>query len=362
MKTRAAVVSGKSGRFEIMDIELADPRDDEVLVRIVGVGVCHTDLICRDQMYPVRFPAVFGHEGSGVVERVGARVSKVQPGDHVVLSFRSCGRCRSCRRGDPTHCPDIFGCNFGGTRPDGSPTVHLHGTPIFGSFFSQSSFAAWALAHESNTVKVPKDAPLELLGPLGCGVQTGAGAVLNTFKPPVGSSLAIFGCGSVGLAALMAASAVGCTRIIAVDINAARLDLAREIGATHAFDPRRCNVVEEIQRLGGADFSLECTANPAVFRQALDCLAVPGVCGLVGAAPMGTEVTFDMNAIFFGRTVLGIVEGQSVPDDFIPRLVELHASGRLPLEKIVRFYALDEIDQAVRDTESGRVVKAVLRP
>lgn len=362
MRTRAAVVAAKAGRFELRDVELAEPREDEVLVRIVGVGVCHTDLICRDEVYPVRFPAVFGHEGSGVVERVGARVSKVKPGDHVVLSFRSCGQCPPCRRGDPSHCANIFTHNFGGTRPDGSPTVHLHGTPIFGSFFGQSSFAAWALAHESNTVKVPQEAPLELLGPLGCGVQTGAGAVLNTFKPQAGSSLAIFGCGSVGLAALMAASAVGCTRIIAVDINPARLDLARELGATAAFDPSRCNVVEAIQQLGGTDFSLECTGLPAVFRQAVESLAVPGVCGLVGVAPLGTEVTFDMNSIFFGRTVVGIVEGQSVPDDFIPRLVALHARGKLPLEKIVRFYALDEIDQAVRDTECGRVVKAVLRP
>ncbi|TXG79978.1 MAG: NAD(P)-dependent alcohol dehydrogenase [Rhodocyclaceae bacterium] len=362
MKTRAAVVSDKCGRFEVSEVELAEPRDDEVLVRIAGVGVCHTDLICRDQLFQMSLPALFGHEGSGVVEKVGARVAKVQPGDHVVLTFRACGLCTACKRGDPTHCPAIFGCNFGGTRADGSATVHQHGVPIFGNFFGQSSFAAYALANEANTVKVPKDAPIELLGPLGCGIQTGAGAVLNTFKPDAGSSIAVFGCGSVGLSAIMAANAVGCTTIVAVDINPARLELARELGATHAFDPTACKVVDEIQKLGGADFSLECTAIPAVFRQAVDCLAVPGVCGLVGAAPMGTEVTFDMNAIMFGRSIVGIIEGQSVPDHFIPKLVKLYQQGRLPLEKIVRFYTLDEIDQAVRDSESGKVVKAILRP
>ncbi len=363
MKTKAAVVSEKSGKFQVTEVELAELRDDEVLVRIVGVGVCHTDLICRDQLYPVSFPAVFGHEGSGVVERVGARVGKVQPGDHVVLTFRACGQCVACKRGDPTHCPNIFGCNFGGARSDGSPTIHHQGVPIFGNFFNQSSFAAYAIASEANTVKVATDVPLELLGPLGCGIQTGAGAVLNTFKPAAGSSIAIFGCGSVGLSALMAAKAVGCTTIIAVDINPARLALARELGATHAFDPKRCNVVEEIQKLGGgADFSLETTAIPAVFRQAVDCLTVPGVCGLVGAAPMGTEVTFDMNSIMFGRSVVGIIEGQSVPDHFIPKLVDLYRQGSLPLEKIVGFYAFDEIDQAVRDSENGKVVKAILRP
>lgn len=229
-------------------------------------------------------------------------------------------------------------------------------------FFNQSSFAAYALANEVNTVRVPKDVPLELLGPLGCGVQTGAGAVINALKPAAGSSIAVFGCGSVGLAAVMAAAAMGCTSIIAIDLNQERLDLARDLGATLALDPRECQVVEEMQKLGGVDFSLECTGIPAVFRQAVDCLAVPGVCGLVGAAPLGTEVTLDMNNIMFGRTVTGIIEGQAVPDIFIPRLIDLYRQGRLPLEKFIRYYGLDDINQAVGDSENGRVVKAVVRP
>lgn len=362
MKTRAAVVGEKSGRFEISEVDLADLHDDEVLVRVVGVGVCHTDLICRDQLYPIRFPALFGHEGSGVVEKVGARVTKLRSGDHVVMSYRACGGCPSCRKGDPTHCANIFGYNFAGVRADGSATVHHKGTPIFANFFNQSSFAAYALANEANTVKVPKDVPLELLGPLGCGIQTGAGAVMNALRPSAGSSIAVFGCGSVGLAAIMAANAVGCTSIVAVEPNPARRDLARELGATLALDPHEVAVVEEIQKQGGMDFSLECTGIPNVFRQAVDCLAVPGVCALVGAPPLGTEVTLDMNSIMFGRTVMGVIEGQSVPDDFIPRLIELYRRGLLPLEKVVKYYGLDEINQAVSDSENGRVVKAILRP
>ncbi len=362
MKTKAAVVSEKSGAFQISEVELAPLRNDEVLVKIAGVGLCHTDLICRDQLYPVNFPAVFGHEGSGVVEKVGADVTKLKPGDHVVMSYRACGRCPSCLRGDPTHCANIFGCNFGGARGDGSSTVHLHGAPIFGNFFGQSSFAAYSLANEANTVKIAEDVPLELMGPLACGVQTGAGAVINALKPPAGSSIAIFGCGSVGLSAVMAAKAVGCTTIYAIDPIGDRRAIAQELGATHAYDPQECNPVERIQELGGADFSLECTGIPAVFRQAVDCLAVPGLCGLVGAAPLGTEVTLDMNSIFFGRTVMGIVEGQSVPDIFIPKLIDLYRQGSLPLEKIVRFYSLDEIGQAISDSEAGRVVKAILKP
>lgn len=362
MKSKAAIVSEKSGEFKIAEVELAEPRDDEVLVRIVGVGVCHTDLICRDQVYPVSFPAVFGHEGSGVVEKIGRRVTKVAPGDHVVLTFRSCGHCRSCLSGDPTHCPQTFEANFSGKRSDGSATIHHHDVPIFGNFFNQSSFAAYALANEANTVKVQKEAPLEYLGPLGCGIQTGAGAVMNALKPAVGSSIAVFGCGSVGLAAIMAAYVVGCTTIVAIDLLESRRALARELGATHAFDPSDGNVVENIKAFGGVDYSLECTGIPSVLRQAVDCLCVPGVCGQVGAAPLGAEVTLDVNSIMFGRSVIGIIEGQSVPDVFIPKLVELYRQGRFPLERLTTFYSLDEIDQAVRDSESGKVVKAILRP
>jgi aryl-alcohol dehydrogenase len=360
MKTKAALVTEKSGKFKISEVELAELRDDEVLVRVVGVGVCHTDLVCRDQLYPVRFPAVFGHEGAGVVEKVGARVTSLRPGDPVVMSYRACGQCRACRNGDMCHCAGIFENNFGGGRADGTATISQAGAPVFGNFFNQSSFATFALANEANTVKVPADLPLALLAPLGCGIQTGAGAVINVFRPPAGSSIAVFGCGAVGLAAIMAAAAVGCTSIVAIEPHQVRRDLAMELGATLALDPRRTEVVAELQQLGGMDYSLECTGLPAVFRQAVDCLTVPGFCAVAGAAPLGTEVTLDMNSIMFGRTVMGIVEGGAVPKNFIPKLIELYRQGRLPLEKIVRFYAFDDINQAVSDAETGTVVKAVL--
>lgn len=360
MRTRAALITEKSGSFRIDEVVLAEPREDEVLVRVAGVGVCHTDLVCRDALYPVRFPAVFGHEGSGVVQKVGAAVTSLRPGDHVVMSYRACGRCPACQNGDLSHCAGIFECNFGGTRADGSATLHHAGAPIFGNFFNQSSFAAYALANEANTVKIRDDVPLALMGPLGCGVQTGAGAVINGLKPPAGSSIAVYGCGAVGLSAVMAAAAVGCTTIVAVEPNAGRRALARDLGATHDIDPGHVDPVAHIQQLGGMDFSLECTGLPAVFRQAVDSLTVPGVCAVAGAAPLGTEVTLDMNSIMFGRTVMGIIEGQAVPKNFIPKLIELYRQGRLPLEKIVRFYAFDEINQAVSDSESGEVVKAIL--
>ncbi|MEQ8743675.1 NAD(P)-dependent alcohol dehydrogenase [Parasphingorhabdus sp.] len=364
MKIQAAIVAENGGAFNIRDVEVESPRDDEVLVKIVGVGVCHTDLVCRDQYFPVPLPCVFGHEGSGVVEAVGANVTKVAPGDHVVLTYKSCGKCVNCLKGAAPYCLDLYGQNFAGHRPDGSNAHSCDGETVHGHFFQQSSFATHALAHEQNTVKVDKSAPLELLGPLGCGIQTGAGAVMNSLRPRAGEAIAVFGAGSVGLSAIMAARVVGCSTIIAVDLNEKRLELARELGATHTFNGNEDGVVDKIVELtgGGVDFSLECTGLPSVARQAVDCLILTGTCGIIGVAPLGTEIALDMNGILFGRSVRGIIEGDSDRDVFIPRLVELHRQGRFPFDRLVRFYPLSEIQQAVEDTERGDVLKAILRP
>lgn len=364
MKIQAAVVREKNGSFQLEQLELDDPRDYEVLVKIVGVGICHTDLTCRDQYYPAPLPAVFGHEGSGIVERVGAKVTKVCPGDHVVLSYRACGHCSSCLGGDSPHCDEIFAYNFSGTRDDQSYSMNDGENPVHGNFFGQSSFASFALAHESNTVKVTKDVPLELLGPLGCGIQTGAGAVINTLAPKAGSSIAVFGCGAVGLAAIMAAKIVGCTKIIAVDLHQSRLELARTLGATDMFCPGEIDPVQAIHAITGrgVDFSVECTGLPGVFRQSVDALNVIGVCALVGAAPLGTEASLDMNTIMFGRTIKGVIEGDAIPDIFIPKMIDLYTRGMFPFDKLVSYYSLNEINQAVSAMEQGKVIKAVLRP
>jgi aryl-alcohol dehydrogenase len=364
MKIKAAVVREKSGPFEIEEIDLDDPRETEVLVRIVGAGLCHTDLVARNQYMPVPFPAVFGHEGAGVVERVGSQVKKLVPGDHVVLSYNTCGVCPSCVNGVPAHCLDFLRSNIAMTRLDGTPTMSKNGETIHGAFFGQSSFASHVVASERNVVKVRKDVPLEILGPLGCGFQTGAGGVINSLHPKAGSSIAIFGVGSVGLSAVMAAAACGCTTIVAVDVNDERLKTAQEFGATHVINSGTVDPVAEIQRITGPgiEYSLECTGIPPVLRQAFDSLAIGGVCGLIGVAPFGAEVNMDMQNILNGRTLKGIVEGDSNPDIFIPQLIELHMRGRFPFDRMITFYPFDQINQAAEDSEKGRTLKAILRP
>lgn len=365
MNITAAVTESKCAPFELRELDLGELRPDEILVKVAAAGICHTDLICRDQWYPVPLPAVLGHEGAGVVERVGAAVTKVVPGDKVGMTFDSCGRCRSCQQGKPSYCHQFFEHNFGSARPaDGTSVLSKNGDLIHAHFFGQSSFATYSVARERNVVKIEGPIPLEVAAPFGCGIQTGAGAVLNSLDVPAGSMLAVFGTGTVGLSAVLAGVLAGCTTIVGVDLNEARLELAQELGATHVVNAGERDPVEAIQEMtgGGADYSLETTGSPQVLRQAVDCTGPMGVCGVIGAPAFGTEVTLDVNTILVaGRVVRGIVEGDSVPDVFMPTLVRLWEQGRFPVERLMTFYDFDEIERAAHDAEAGKTIKPVLR-
>lgn len=366
MKIRAAVARAPSAPMSLEDLELEGPRDDEILVRLVATGVCHTDIAMRDQAYPVPQPIVLGHEGAGVVDKIGRSVTKVAPGDHVVMTFNSCGRCPSCDEHLPSYCHDFFGYNFGGSRPDGSTPLAKGGERVNGNFFGQSSFATYALCHERNIVRVRKDAPLELLGPLACGIQTGTGAIINALKLRPGQSIAVYGTGSVGLSGIIAACLSGAGTVIAIDVNEERLKLAGELGATHTINPDRDNPVETIMRIAGraagVDFTFETTGLVPVIRQAIESLAPRGVCGFVGASPVGTEVPVDLaHMMTAGRALRGIVEGDSNPDVFIPMMIDLYLQGRFPFDKLVTFYPFDKINEAVHDSETGKAVKPIVR-
>src|SRR5262249_14865917 len=248
-------------------------------------------------------------------------------------------------------------------RLDGSTCLRRNGEVVHSHFFGQSSFASHAMASERTVIKVDPDLPLALLGPLGCGVQTGAGAILNTLRPPVGSSLAVFGVGPVGMSAIMAAAIAGCTTIIAVDVKPNRLQLALTFGATHTINADDTDPVGAIRQLtdGGADYTLDTSGVPAVLRQAVDSLTRLGICGLIGLAGPGAEVRLEMSQLLPGRILRGIIQGDSVPSLFIPQLIELYRRGRFPLERMVAYYPLEQINQAAADALSGAVMKPILR-
>jgi len=364
MEIKAAVTFKQSDKFTIEQLDLSDPNDDEVLVRVVASGICHTDLAARDGHLPIPPPpSVFGHEGAGVVEKVGKRVTKVKPGDHVVLGWDYCGECTACKAGKYLYCLNFFLHNFHGARPDGSTTLKKGDQAIHGNFFNQSSFADFALANERNVVKVTKDVSLEILGPLGCGVMTGAGAVMNSLQAKSGDSIAVFGVGPVGMSAVLAAVVCECAPIVAVDLHEGRLKAAKEFGATHTVNASKGDPIKAIQDItgGGPNFTLECVGNPAVFRQAVDVLPRLGVCGLLGVVPPGTEVSLDMDLIMNGRTIKGILGGDAIPDQFIPELIELYKQGKFPFDQMIQFYPFDDINKAVEDMEQGLVIKPVLR-
>jgi aryl-alcohol dehydrogenase len=365
MQITAAVVRKRSAPFAIETLELCDPRADEVRVRIVASGMCHTDLHGRDGYFAsMPYPAVFGHEGAGVVERVGSAVSRVAPGDHVIISFPWCGTCPNCRRHMPAHCLQSSRLKMSGTRPDGSTLASKEGAPVYGAFFQQSSFATHAIANERFVVQIRRDAPLDLLGPFACSIQTGAGAVLNAMQPGAGDGFAVFGVGGVGLSALMAARLCGCDPIIAVDIHAHRLALARALGATHVINHASCSdVVGEVRSIArdGVRFAVETSALPAVLQEAVQVLMPLGVCVLLGSARPGVTATVEMPFLQNGRCLRGVIQGWSQPETFLPRLVDLMMDGRLPVDRMMTFYDLADINRAAAEASAGTTIKPVLR-
>lgn len=364
MEITAAVVEAKDGPFELTRVTLDDPRPDEIVIRVVASGLCHSDLSVRSGATPFPLPAVLGHEGVGVVEAVGAHVGDLAPGDRVVTSFTSCGDCTNCRRGRPVYCRHWLHLNLlGGSRLDGSAAIKRASGEIHGHFFGQSSFATHALVQARAAVKVPDDVDLTSLAPLGCSVQTGTGAILNVARPEPGSSVVVYGAGGVGLAAVMAAALTPAVRIVAVDVNPARLDLAREIGATDTVDASDGKATEAVLDLtgGGADYAIETSGRLAVLDGAIGSLASAGTCVVIGAPPLGSTLPVDVtNLLGRGIRLVGTNQGDSNPKEYLPRLLELHRAGRLPFDKLIHRFPFEDINDATTKAQDGSAIKPVL--
>lgn len=360
----AAVLREYGSPLRLEKVTVPELRDDEVLVRIHGVGICHTDLTAAAGGVPIPTPAVLGHEGAGVVDEVGSAVTDLAVGDRVVLGFDSCRTCRNCARGRNAYCTHFAPLNYGGVRSDGTTVLRdATGAPVHGNWFGQSSFSSLVVATERNAVRIPADVPVTIAGPLGCGIATGAGTVLRVLRPESGSSVVVFGLGAVGMAAIMAARIAECATVVGVDPNPRRHDLARRLGATEVLSPHdEQDIGRRVRRLtgGGANYAVESVGTEAVIRQALSALASPGVCATLGLRAGRNPVSVDQTHLLSGRTLTGVIEGDVDPHRFLPELAALWRDGRFPVDELVQTFDFTKLDDALAAVASGEVVKAVL--
>jgi NDMA-dependent alcohol dehydrogenase len=365
MKARAAVLFGVGQKLELREVEVQDPRPGEVQIRMAAGGVCHSDLHVMTGHLGAPLPAVLGHEGSGIVEAVGAGVTSVRPGDHVLPLWRySCGDCEHCTAERPALCGAGMQIRMTGRLLDGTTRLTLGGQEIR-HFAGVSSFAEYSVVPERSVLKIPEDLPLDRAALLGCAVITGVGAVFNAARVQPGSTVAVFGTGGVGLNAVQGAAIAGAEKIIAVDLLDAKLAYARQFGATHTVNASGGDPVAEVRALTGGrgvDYAIEVVGLPKTVRQAYDCLAKRGVAVVVGVAPFTTEVSVPvMSLVYEERVLTGSVYGSARPRQDLPRLIDLYRAGRLKLDELLtRRYPFAEINEAYAALERGEVARSVV--
>ncbi|MFC4025560.1 NAD(P)-dependent alcohol dehydrogenase [Oceanobacillus longus] len=354
MKIKAAVTPKTGQPFEITDIELPELDSKDVLIKVTASGICHTDVSGRDTGM-VNPPSVLGHEGAGIVEEIGSEVTEFQKGDHVVVSFASCGKCDNCLANHPAHCRYYAELNL-------NSHIDQDTNKLVSRFFGQSSFATYSLVSERNVVKIDKDMDLALAAPLGCGLQTGASSVLNVLKPEAGSSIAVFGVGAVGLSAIMAAKIAGCENIIGIDLHDNRLELAEELGATATIKSgKNVDVAEKIKEITGTGVQhvLDTTGVDMVIEQAIASLDTFGKLATV-VTDYSLNIPLEILALG-GNSIVGTSQGDAIPQKFIPELISYYKKGQFPFDRMVKFYEFDEINKAFEESENGSVIKPVLK-
>jgi S-(hydroxymethyl)glutathione dehydrogenase/alcohol dehydrogenase len=363
----AAVFLGAGQPIDVRSVELAPPGPHEVEVAIAAAGVCHSDLHMVRGEWEHRTPVVLGHEGSGVVTAVGAGVTDVAVGDHVVLSWvPSCGECRYCKLGRVAQCKtSLEVIAAGGTLFDGTPRLSIDGEDCF-HYLGVSSYAERAIVPESGAIKVRSDAPLDVIAIVGCAVATGVGAVRSTAQVPAGATVAVIGCGGVGLSCIQGARMVGASRIVAVDLVPAKLEVAVQLGATDVVDGRSGDVVEQLAQLvpEGLDFVFDAIGAIATTQQAIAALGIGGAAVVVGLPPAGQSATFDpLSLAEAEQRILGSNYGSCVPHRDIPDLVDRYMSGELDLDAMISARRpLSEAGAALDDLASGSVLRQLLLP
>jgi aryl-alcohol dehydrogenase len=360
MKIKAAVVWEAGGPFSIEEVDLAGPKDDEVLIKNVASGVCHTDVAAQQQILKVPLPAVLGHEGSGIVEEIGKNVVGLQRGDHVVVSYAYCGVCEACLEGRPADCVGSGPLNFGGGLSDGSSRLSKDGKPL-ANFFGQSSFATYSVVNQRSIIKIDPEVDVAMTAPLGCGVQTGAGSVLNRFRPGFGSTLAVLGVGTVGMSAIIAGRVAGCARIIAVGGNPKSLELALKLGATHTINRKEVDdigaALKEITN-GGVHFLFDTSGAQAMIQAGLSGMRRGGVFCSVASGSGANQYPY---SAFAGKNMISVTEGSAVSKLFIPAMIDYQKQGRFPFDAMNAYYDFADINRAVEESNEGKVIKAVIR-
>lgn len=362
MQTKAAVLYEANQPLVIETLELDDPKDGEVLVRMAAAGVCYSDYHIMKGEWTMPLPMVLGHEAAGVVEKVGAGVSRVKKGDHVILNFRpNCGTCHHCTVGRPVLCDGIETDRW--MMFDGTCRLHKGDQDIY-HMTRTASFSEYAVVPESGAVPVRKDMPLDKASLIGCAVMTGVGAVVNTAKVEPGSSVLVIGCGGVGLNVVQGAVLAGAERIIAVDTLQNKLSYARDFGATDTLVASEGDVVERVRELtgGGVDYAFEAIGNSGCIAQAYEATGPGGKTVVVGMAAETDNIS--INALSLPRTeksLIGSWYGSARPWVDFPKLVNLYLSGRLQIDSMIsRTYGLDEINEAYDALGKGEVARSVI--
>ena len=365
MKSRAAILFEVGQRLEIREVDVQDPDPGEVRIQMVAGGICHSDLHVMTGHLNAPLPAILGHEGAGIVADVGAGVTSVRPGDHVIPLWRlSCGECEYCTGGRPALCPAGTEIRWSGRLLDGTTRFKLDGQEIK-HFGGVSSFSNYTVIPEKAVLKIPDDLPLEQAALLGCAVITGVGAVVNAAQVKLGRTVAVFGTGGVGINVVQGAVLAGAEKIIAVDLLESRLEHAKTFGATHLVNASDGNPVEQIRELTGGkgvDYAFEVVGLPVTMQQAYDSLAKRGVAMVIGVSPTTAEVAVSsLSLVYEERVLTGSLYGSAAPKTEIPRLIDLYRAGSLKLDELLtRSYPIEEINQAYDALKSGETLRSVV--